>query len=148
MYRIPSLKLMIVREGATPAETRRISVSGDVHALMSGYYRGHDREEFAVLLLDANNSIVGIHTVSIGSLTMSIVHPREVFKAAIISNAAGIILSHNHPAGDPTPSREDRELTYRLAQAGTLLGIRVLDHIIVGNTTYYSFADSGTLGGA
>ena len=92
-----------------------------------------DREHFVVLLLDGKNRIVGFNVVSIGSLTAALVHPREVFKAAILSNAAALILVHNHPSGDPTPSAEDRAITERLRQVGELVGIRVLDHVVIGD---------------
>jgi DNA repair protein RadC len=100
-----------------------------------------------VLLLNQKNRVVGVNTVSIGSLTASVVHPREVFKPAILSNAAAIILAHNHPSGQPQPSQEDRVLTVRLVAAGKLLGISVLDHVIIGDGTsaYFSFADEGLL---
>src|SRR5439155_1910901 len=99
-------------------------------------------------LLDQKNKVIGINTVSVGSLTASICHPREIYKPAILSNAASIICGHNHPSGDCQPSREDRALTTRLVEAGKLLGIAVLDHIIVGDGTsaYFSFADEGLLG--
>src|SRR5262249_30719327 len=96
--------------------------------------------------LDQKNRLTGLHTVSMGSLTASVVHPREVYKAAILAQAAAIICGHNHPSGDVHPSREDRALTTRLYQAGKLLGINLLDHIIVGEDgTYFSFADEGLL---
>jgi DNA repair protein RadC len=105
-----------------------------------------DREHFVVLMLDQKNKVVGIHTVSVGSLTASIVHPREMYKVAILSNAASLICGHNHPSGDCQPSREDRALTTRLVEAGKLLGIAVLDHIIIGGEgRYFSFADEGLL---
>ena len=104
-----------------------------------------DREEFRVLLLNAKHKVMGVHTVSIGSLTVSILHPREVYKAAILANAAAIIGIHNHPSGNPDPSLEDHALTKRLSEAGTLLGIRLLDHVIIGENTHYSFADQGQL---
>lgn len=94
-----------------------------------------DREYFLCMLLDGKNRITGIHTVSQGSLNQSIVHPRETFKAAILTNSAAILLAHNHPTGDLTPSREDIEITRRLKDAGEILGIRVLDHIIVNTET-------------
>src|SRR4029434_9928578 len=106
---------------------------------------GVNREHFVILLLDQKNQVIGLNTVSIGSLTASVVHPREVFKPAILSNASSILLCHNHPSGDPLPSQEDRALTVRLFQAGKLLGIDVLDHIIVGEGKYFSFADEGLL---
>src|SRR5262249_19479050 len=98
-------------------------------------------------LLNQKNRVVGVNTVSIGSLTASVVHPREVFKPAILSNAAAIILAHNHPSGQPQPSQEDRVLTVRLVAAGKLLGISVLDHVVIGDGTsaYFSFADEGLL---
>lgn len=103
------------------------------------------REMFATLHLDSKNRVVCMDLVSIGSLNQSIVHPREVFKCACLSNAAAIILIHQHPSGDPTPSREDMEITRRLKEAGDLMGIRVLDHIIVGDGEYLSFVERGLL---
>jgi DNA repair protein RadC len=97
--------------------------------------------------LDAKHTIIRDATVSEGSLTLSIVHPREVFNLAVRESAAAVIFLHNHPSGDPQPSTEDRELTVRLVAAGNLLGIRVLDHIVLGDRTYVSFADCGWLNG-
>lgn len=104
-----------------------------------------DREEFIVIPLDAKNRVLGFHTVSVGSLTASIVHPREVFKVAILANAVAVILVHNHPSGDPTPSEEDRRVTSRLKAAGEELGIPVLDHLVIGDEGYHSFADNHSL---
>jgi DNA repair protein RadC len=99
-------------------------------------------ESFYIFTVDVKNKINGIFEVSRGSLTSSIVHPREVFKRALLQNASGIILLHNHPSSDPTPSREDIEITNRLIEAGDLLGIRVLDHIIIGDqSNYISFKE-------
>lgn len=99
-------------------------------------------ESFYILTLDVKNKINGIFEVSRGSLSSSIVHPREVFKRALLQNASGIILIHNHPSDDPTPSREDIDITNRLIEAGDLLGIRVLDHIVVGDeNNYISFKE-------
>jgi DNA repair protein RadC len=89
------------------------------------------------------HAIIGVNVVSIGSLSFSIVHPREVFKPAILLNSAAIICSHNHPSGDPAPSSEDRVFTARLRQAGDLIGITILDHLILGDERSYSFADQG-----
>ncbi len=102
-----------------------------------------DREEFVVLLLDAKNKLLGFHVVSRGSLTSSIVHPREVFKIAVLGNAAALILLHNHPSGDPSPSAEDMAITTRLCQVGEVLGIKVLDHVVIGDGRYVSFVDDG-----
>lgn len=106
-----------------------------------------DREYFLCLLLDGKNRITGIHTVSQGSLNQSIVHPRETFKAAILANSAAIILAQNHPTGDLTPSSEDIAITRRLKEAGDILGIRVLDHVIIDTETgkHNSFANQGLL---
>ena len=97
------------------------------------------------LHLDAKNRILCFELISLGSLNQSVVHPREVFKSALLSSAAAMILIHNHPSGDPSPSPEDLKITQRLKEAGELLGIKVLDHLVVGETAYYSFADQGVL---
>lgn len=104
-----------------------------------------DRERFVVLHLSSKNRILAKETISIGSLNASIVHPREVFRGAVLNCSAAIVLAHNHPSGDPAPSKEDVEITKRLVEAGALLGIRVFDHIIVGGSWYYSFADRDAL---
>lgn len=119
--------------------------SRDVAAYYMPLLAGQKREQFQVVLLDQKNRIIKDIMISQGSLTASVVHPREVFNAAIRDAAAAIICVHNHPSGDPQPSREDRVLTTRLYEAGRLLGIQVLDHIIVGRDTYMSFADEGLL---
>lgn len=104
-----------------------------------------DREHFVALLLDTRLRPLGVETVSIGTLNTSLVHPREVFKAAILASAASLILGHNHPSGDPTPSEEDRELTRRLVEAGRLLGIEVTDHVVLGDKRHYSFQENGLM---
>lgn len=108
------------------------------------FLNNETKEYFLSLHLDGKNRIVCIDIVSIGSLNQSIVHPRETFKSALLSSAAAIILIHNHPSGDPTPSREDMEITRRLKESGELLGIRILDHLIIGET-YISFSETGVL---
>ena len=142
---IPIYRVQLVREGHANYGTLRHS--GNATTIIQAYLEGVDREHFLTLLLDRKNLVIGIHTVAVGSLSSTIVHPREVFKAAILANAAAIICSHNHPSGDPTPSPEDKTMTTRLVEAGKLLGIQVLDHIVIGDNTSYSFADDGTLGG-
>ena len=91
-----------------------------------------DKEIFCIFMLDTKNRIIGVTKVSEGSLNSSIVHPREVFKPALIAGAASIIVSHNHPSGDPSPSREDIEVTRRLSEAGKLVGVELLDHVVIG----------------
>ena len=95
--------------------------------------------------MDSKGKVVGVHEVSHGDLNSAPVHPREVFKRALLNNASSIIVSHNHPSGDPTPSDCDRILTERLVEAGKLIGIAVLDHIILGDDIYHSFAGSNEL---
>ena len=107
-----------------------------------------DREGFWVILLDGRNRVVGINLIALGSLTSALIHPRETYKGAILANAAALILLHNHPSGDPTPSAEDVSLTRRLSEVGELLGIRVLDSIVIGeNGAFRSLAEEGYLGG-
>jgi DNA repair protein RadC len=103
----------------------------DVVAIVGAKLRREQREHFLVLLLNARHEVISKETVSIGSLNASIVHPREVFKPAVLGSAATIVLVHNHPSGDPEPSDEDLAITKRLGEAGELLGIAVLDHVIV-----------------
>ena len=143
---IPIYRITLVRESSLPYHTvPQMRSSKDVSTLLHEYLKGTDREHFVVFFCDQKNRIVGIHTVSMGSLTASVVHPRECFKAAILANAAAIICGHNHPSGDVQPSREDRAMTIRLVASGKLLGIQVLDHVIIGHNTYFSFADEGLL---
>jgi len=105
----------------------------DVVALLGRRLRKEHREHFLVLLLNARHEVIGKETISIGSLNASIVHPREVFKPAILASAASLVLVHNHPSGDAEPSEEDLAITKRLVQVGELLGIGVLDHVIVAS---------------
>ncbi|MEW6173642.1 MAG: DNA repair protein RadC [Bacillota bacterium] len=115
-----------------------ITTPHDASRLLMARMRHLDREEFRVILLDTKNHVIQIETVAVGTLNSTGVQPREVFKNAIRRSAAAIILAHNHPSGDPTPSREDVALTQRLIQAGELVGIEILDHIIIGDNRYIS----------
>ena len=117
----------------------------DVVALVGRKLRSETREHFLVLLLNARHECVAVETVSIGSLNASIVHPREVFRPAILAAAASIVVAHNHPSGDPEPSQEDLAITRRLAQVGELLGIGLLDHIIVAARGVVSLRERGLL---
>lgn len=103
------------------------------------------KEHFVALYLDACHRAVHRETVSVGTLTASLVHPREVFAPAFERPAAALIVAHNHPSGDPEPSREDRETTRRLCQAGRILGLPILDHLIVAERGYFSFREQGLL---
>lgn len=103
------------------------------------------QEVFGILILNTQNKIVAAHEVSRGTLNSSMVHPREVFKPAVLHNAAGIICFHNHPSGDPDPSQDDIAITKRLVKAGEIMGIRILDHIIVGDGRYVSLREIGVV---
>ncbi len=142
---IPRYTLQLVPGSARPDPPVVIRDSTRAASILRPLFHGLDREQFLVACLDAKHAIIGVNVVSVGSLTLSIVHPREVFKPAILLNSAAIICAHNHPSGDPAPSSEDRVLTTRLRQAGDLIGITILDHIILGDDRTYSFADQGWL---
>ena len=130
-YRVPIYRVALVRESRLPHTQPQIRSSRDAAVLFRQHLGNVDREFFMVAMLDQKHKVIGINTVSMGSLTASVVHPRECFKPAILSNAAALVCCHNHPSGAPQPSQEDRALTRRLVEAGQLLGINVLDHIIL-----------------
>jgi len=117
----------------------------DVKNIVMEEMRYFDREHFRVLYLDRKGGLLDMQDISVGGLHSSIVHPREVFKIAVRKSAASIILVHNHPSGDPTPSREDVEITRRLIEAGDIMGIAVLDHIVIGDNTYCSLKTKGLI---
>ncbi|GAB6179991.1 DNA repair protein RadC [Desulfotomaculum defluvii] len=134
------------RLAAMPGEERTIiRCPEDVSALLMEELRNLDREYFLALLLNTKNQVLGRETISIGTLNSSMVHPRELFKVAIRRSAACVILVHNHPSGDPTPSREDITLTKRLIQAGEIIGIDVLDHIVIGDNKFTSLKSKGLI---
>ena len=137
MVKIENVRIKLVRESAGLYCNNYISSPEDAAEIAAKFFEdmATDREVFAVMLLDTKNRVIGINVVSVGSLTASVVHPREVFKAACLANATNIILTHNHPSGDPAPSKEDISITSRLVQAGRLMDIPVLDHIIIGDNT-------------
>ena len=133
----------LAREG--PAERPHVGGPRDVYELCAPTLRDLVQEEFHVLLLSTQHSLLRELLVTRGTLDTSLVHPREVFRAAVLESAAAVILVHNHPSGDPTPSAEDREVTRQLVGAGNLLGIPVLDHIVIGDGRYVSFVEAGLL---
>lgn len=134
------LKLMYIKE----AQGEQVTSSMAVKEMLREESRA-DRECFWVLHLNTKNKIIEKELVSMGSLNASLIHPREVFRKAVVNNSSRLILAHNHPGGDPSPSQEDDIITKRLKSAGTILGIEVLDHIVLGNDSYYSYADKGRL---
>lgn len=122
-----------------------INTPYDVKNLLMEEMRFLEKEHFKVILLNIKNHVISVEDISIGSLNSSIVHPREVFKPAIKRSSASIILAHNHPSGDPTPSREDIDITRRLCEAGKILGIEVIDHVIIGNGSFVSLKEKGVI---
>ncbi|QDR80120.1 RadC family protein [Sporomusa termitida] len=128
-----------------PGERPVIKSPKDAAGLMMGELRYQTKEHFMALLLSTKNHVIARAIISVGSLNASIVHPRELFREAIIYSAAAIILVHNHPSGDPAPSQEDITLTKQLVEAGNLLNISVLDHVIIGDGKYVSFKEKGII---
>ena len=142
-YALPRFRVTLVRDNRAVPPSSPLTTSVTAAAILRPLFAGLDREQFLVCGLDAKHRIIGVNIVSIGSLTLAIVHPREVFKPLILMNAAAWICAHNHPSCDLTPSEEDRVLTNRLRQGADLLGISLLDHLILTDEHSYSFADQG-----
>ena len=143
---VQRVAVRLVREPGNPSlvEARRIRQPEDAYRIFRAHYpEDIAREQFSVLALDTRNKPLSHEVISTGSLNASLVHPREVYLHAILQNAAAIVVAHNHPSGDPNPSREDRALTRRLAEAGRILGIDLLDHVVLGHGCYYSFKEHG-----
>jgi len=136
--RISSRRLRVGQPIRSPA---------DVHRHFYERLRDSRHERFLAVLLDSRHRVCGEVTISQGTLTASLVHPREVFRAAVLESAAAMVLVHNHPSGDPAPSPEDQQVTDRLASAGEILGVRVLDHVVVAEHGFYSFREAGRLEG-
>lgn len=124
-------------------EKQKITTSEEIYELFRLHLQDSDREIFKIILLTSRNQIILEKTIFEGSLTESLVNPREIVKEALNHAAAAIIFVHNHPSGDPSPSMEDKQITSRLKMACELIGIRVLDHIVIGRETYFSFSDNG-----
>lgn len=131
--RVDVVRLRLVREGSFLYANRRISKPADAAEIMRDWLEDAASEEFWAICLDCKNAVLAIAQISIGDLSSAIVHPRSVFQVGLMTNAASIILCHNHPSGDPAPSREDSNVTNRLREAGKLLGIEILDHLVIGS---------------
>lgn len=156
-YRVPVYRVQLQRDGSLVREgTREVISSPEIVADLVHKLIGESpQEHFVMLAVDARHKVIGIHEVARGTLTASLVHPRETLRTAILLNAAAYIVSHNHPSGEITPSAEDREATRRLSRAGELMGIALLDHVLVGGidtaggTTakvrFFSFKENGLL---
>lgn len=143
--RINVVSIKMVRESSILYGTRRIEDPKDAVELSRRFLEDSDREQLLVFCLDVKNQPTAINIASVGSLNTSVVHPREVFKPAILSNSASIILAHNHPSGDATPSKEDISITERIRESGTILGIKLIDHIIIGDKSYCSLKEKGMI---
>lgn len=143
--RINIVSVKLVKEAGIFYAARRITGPEDVADLVRDFLEDADREIFLVICLNAKNEPTAIHTVAVGTLNSVQVHPREVFKAAILANSYNIVLVHNHPSGDPQPSKEDMAITKNLAEAGRIVGISVLDHIIIGDGKFASLKTKGLI---
>lgn len=130
---------------AKPIEKIHFSCPQDAAEFLMPRLRYAAKEQFVVVLLNGRNKVIGTELVSEGSLSNSIVHPREVFAPALLKHAAAIMVAHNHPSGDPKPSSEDRDITSMLVRSGKVLGVPLLDHLIIGDGTYYSFLEHEAL---
>lgn len=144
MKRISIYKVQLKKDGSIPVENKVIRNVEDAEYVCRSFllyeYGGlfPDREVFGAVWLNTKNEAVGLEIVSMGSLNAAIVHPRETFKSGILHNAASFVVFHNHPSGNTTPSDADVQITKRLAEAGNILGIELLDHIILGESGYYT----------
>jgi DNA repair protein RadC len=130
---------------ANPAVLPVIKKPQDVFAMLKGGFQELDREHFKVIHLNVKNQVLKVETTAIGLLSSAPIHPREVFKVAVKTNSASLILTHNHPSGDPNPSRDDLLLTSRLREAGQIIGIDIVDHVIFGDNCYISLKELGHL---
>lgn len=143
--RIQIVSLRMVKEKSLLYSTRTIRKPEDAAELFRQFIGDCDRESFCMLTLNTKNEPTALHQVSFGTLNASLVHPRETFKLAILANSASIMVCHNHPSGEPSPSPEDIEITKRLKECGTLLGIELLDHIILGDGQFVSMRERGLM---
>jgi DNA repair protein RadC len=143
MIKVKSLE---VREIEYSYEQRpKINSMDDVVRVVKPMIADANKEFFIALFLNTKNGVLKQEIISIGSLNANVVHPREIFKTACMISASSIIVAHNHPSGDPTPSREDIEITKKIYEAGKMMGIEVLDHVIIGYDRNYGFKESGQL---
>lgn len=145
--RLPLYTTRLVRETEfTYPDRFQVTDPDEVATVLHDYFSDKDREEFLVVLLDTANTVIGLSQISVGGLSSSIVDPRQVFKTAILSNAAAIILAHQHPSGNPEPSQEDIKITRQLTEAGEIMDIPVHDHLIITEANYTSLAERGVIG--
>ena len=140
-YKGYKVKVMLVREGENIYRRVKLKSSKDAYEFVKDSMQDLDREHFVVIYLDVKNYVIGVEEIAIGNTVEIAVQPKEVLKGALLTNAVGIIVAHNHPSGEPEPSEQDNLLTEKLKNACNLIGINLVDHIIVGNRRYTSFAD-------
>lgn len=143
--RVDWVTVRLVKEKSVLYGRRKISTPKDAIELVNDFLEYCDREQLVVCSLDTKNQPTTMEVVSVGTVNSSLIHPREVFKTSILSNASSVIIFHNHPSGDPTPSEEDKNITRRLKESGQILGIEVLDHIIVTDDKFCSLKEKGIL---
>ncbi len=139
-YRVPIYRVELVRESGLWASEKEVTTPIIAAEIAQAYLDGVDREHFVAMMLDGRCRVIGISTISVGTLTGAMVSPRELYKVCFLANANSIILVHNHPSGDPRPSPEDIELFSRMREAGRLLGLKVHDAIIIGYGEAYSWS--------
>lgn len=144
-YTIPVVSLRIVREREISLSSVQIKSPDDAYQAFKDQIADADRECFVALMLDTKNNVTAYHVISIGTINSSSAMPREVFKAAILSNAASLILAHNHPSGKPQPSPEDQHAAGILKEAGKLLDIPIMDMLVIGDDKFYSFKEHSIL---
>ena len=148
-YRLKTFRVQFVSEPESDNDLAGSPCrsSTDVERVARDIYQGldADKEHFVILALNNKNRVNGFKVISTGSLTASLVHPREVWRSALSLCAAAVVFVHNHPSGDPAPSAEDQDITRRLKETGDVLGIRVLDHVVLGNNGAFSFSERGLL---
>lgn len=145
---VAKYRLELVKESSKIYDVEhKVNNPQDVRDYVEEVFRISNQAEeiMALLVVNTKNAVVGAFEVSRGSLNASIVHPREVFKRALLLNGNAIFLAHNHPSGEITPSREDRDVTERIKEAGEIMGIKLLDHLIIGDGKYYSFKEKGLI---
>jgi len=143
---VPMYRLKLVREKDLSYDHQLCCQEPETVArLLRPYFSACHQEQVVILFLSTSLRVIGFHVASVGALNASIMSVREVFSAALVANAAGIIISHNHPSGNPEPSREDIRVTGKLVEAGEILGIQVIDHIIVTNDSYTSLGERGVV---
>lgn len=139
------VRLMVVRDGRRRTQQVTVESPRNVYDLLKPELRGLDREVLWRVDLNGRNAVLDYEVVSVGTATASLVHPREVFRAAIAVGACGIVLAHFHPSGDPAPSSEDRTTTMRIKSAGEIVGVPLVDHVVLAHGGFYSFKESSGL---